>query len=198
MGLSAEGPRTPPRFVIIIGIDGSPTGGGRTEGVIKAVTAAAASDPRVRDSAVITLAHGIDNALKSVITHNDQSHAFVVGSPIYRASYTGLLKEFFDRLPRGMWGEREEPLQGRAVAIVATGASFHHFLALNDMRSVLTGFFAAFCLPPGLYVPSDAFADDGKLTEKYMAQAVHLGRALVEQAKALDHSEALRTLRPQA
>lgn len=103
-----------------------------------------------------------------------------------------------DCVPRGMWGEKDAPLRGKAVAIVATGASLHHFLALDDFRNVLAGFFAGHVLPPGLYVPRDGFGEDGSLKEPYTAQAKLQGRALVELALALRLSSALRQLNPQA
>jgi FMN reductase len=48
----------------------------------------------------------------------------VVGTPIYRASYTGQLKAFFDLLPR-------DALAGSIVGLIATGASPAHMLAVD-------------------------------------------------------------------
>jgi FMN reductase len=126
------------------------------------------------------------------------AEALVVGSPIYRASYAYPLKVLLDHLPRGMWGETLAPIRGKAVCLVATGASLHHFLALGDLRNVLAGFYAAHIVPPGLYLPREGFAEDGSLRPPYGDQAEQQGRALVELAEALRQSPNLRALMPQA
>jgi FMN reductase len=187
---------TTPAGVRVLAVDGSPSGGGRTEAAIKAVLAGAESAGA--RTVLQGLAGSDDSALDSMIAAMAEADAFVFGSPIYRASFAGPLKLLLDRLPRGMWGEQQAPLQGKAVAIVATGASLHHFLALNDLRNVLAGFFAAHVLPPGLYVPREGFQEDGTLAAPYREQAALQGRALVELAQALAASSALRELRPQA
>ena len=47
---------------------------------------------------------------------------YVVGSPMYRGSYTGAFKNLFDLLPN-------DTLTGNVVGLVATGGGDHHFLA---------------------------------------------------------------------
>lgn len=140
----------------------------------------------------------VEAGVAAVVDAVAQADAVVVGSPIYRASFAGPLKGLLDSLPRGMWGEDRAPLQGKAVVIVATGASLHHFLALNDLRNVLAGFFAAHVVPPGLYVPSDGFDADGCLALPYAEAAAVQGQALRELAAALAGSRVLRGLTPQA
>lgn len=178
----------------IVAVDGSPTGAGKTRSVIEHVVNAVGT---THDVTIVELgAEGgwaIDEALETI----NGGEAFVFGTPIYRASLAAPLKALLDRLPRGMWGETEEPLRGRAVAIVATGASFHHFLALNDLRNILSAFFAAHVVPPGLYVPRDGF-DAEKLTEDYADLAAKQGTALLELATLLAESNTLRLLNPQA
>jgi FMN reductase len=180
----------------ILAIDGSPTGSGRTRTAIRAVLDAAQAAGA--DTVERSLADHAPDRLDEVLRAMGSADAFVIGSPIYRASYASPLKALLDRLPRGMWGETEAPLQGKAVAIVATGASLHHFLALNDFRNVLAGFFAAHVLPPGLYVPREGFTEDGRLNDAYGRLAALQGHALVELAAALSSSPSLRALAPQA
>lgn len=180
----------------LLAIDGSPTGGGRTLTVLRAVLAAA--QQAGAQTSERSLASTTAETLDEVIAAANQSDGLVIGSPIYRASFAGPLKLLLDRTPRGMWGEAEAPLQGKPVVIVATGASLHHFLALNDFRNVLANFFAAHVLPPGLYVPREAFATDSTLAEPYATQAALQGSALVELATLLRSSTTLRSLTPQA
>jgi FMN reductase len=136
---------------------------------------------------------GRERALSEIET----SEAVILGSPVYRASMATPLKRFLDLVPRAWDGNRDSPLGGKAVAIVLTGASDHHFLALNDLRNVLAGFFAAHVLPPGLYVPHNGFGADATLLEPYLGQALLQGRAVLEMAAALASSTALSVLGPQ-
>src|SRR5438105_13016946 len=95
-----------------------------------------------------------------------------------------------------MQGEEAAPLRARAVAIVLTGASLHHFLALDSLRNVLSGFFGAFVVPPGLYVPHAGFSEAGELADEWREQAVLQGRALVELARVIRGSSDLRRVGP--
>jgi FMN reductase len=179
----------------LLAIDGSPTGGGRTQVVLRAILDAS----RVDQTDVITLAERDVQAIGEVVSRLEQADGFVFGSPIYRATYAWPLKLLLDHLPRGMWGEPTAPLRGKPVALAMTGASLHHFLALNDLRGVLSVFFAAHVLPPGLYVPRDGFDEPGtSLQDAYAKQADLTGRALAESAELLARSSALRLLEPQA
>ena len=98
----------------ILALDGSPSGGGRTATALAAVLAAAADAGA--DTALLSLCTPAEtDAARDAV---ERSNAFVIGSPVYRASYAAPLKAFLDRLPRGMWGETTAPITGRAVAIV--------------------------------------------------------------------------------
>jgi FMN reductase len=183
----------------LLAIDGSPAGGGRTEVVLRAIlegSRGAGAD----QTDVLSLAERDVRGMAEVVQRLEQADGFVFGSPVYRATYAWPLKLLLDHLPRGMWGEPTAPLRGKPVAIAMTGASLHHFLALNDLRGVLSVFFAAHVLPPGVYVPREGFADEpgAALQAPYAAQAELTGRALVESAEALARSTALRLLEPQA
>ncbi|MGH2872002.1 MAG: NAD(P)H-dependent oxidoreductase, partial [Solirubrobacteraceae bacterium] len=89
------------------------------------------------------------------------------------------------------------PLRARAVAIVLTGATEHHFLAVDSLRNVLGGFFGAYALPGGLYVPHGGFDAGGELVGEWREQAERLGQALVALAAAIESSSALSGLGPQ-
>jgi FMN reductase len=172
-------------------IDGSPSGGGRTAAALAEVGAAAAA--AVITTVGLSEADGHEQALAAL----EEADAVVLGAPVYRAAAAAPLKALLDAIPRDVQ-TRTSPLAGKAVAIVQTGASLHHFLALDSLRNVLAGFFAAHVVPPGLYVPRDGFAEDGKLAEPYASAAADQGAALAALARALRSDDALSTLRPQA
>jgi FMN reductase len=181
--------------VDVLLVDGSPRGPGRTAAALAAIAAA------VRDAGgrAVTVALGGELAARAdeVLSQAARFDAFVFGSPTYRATYTAELKHLLDRMPRGMPGEDGAPLRARATAIVLTAASLHHFLALDSLRNVLSGFFGAFVLPPGLYVPHAGFTDGGELGDEWRRLATLQGRALVELAIAIRASADLSRLGPQ-
>jgi FMN reductase len=150
--------------------------------------------------AIVTVAAlaGGEESIDAALASAEMAEAFILGSPVYSASFSAPLKTFIDRLPRGMWGETEQPLTARAVSIVLTGATWHHYLALDGLRGVLAGFFGAHVLSPGLYVPCEGFGDGDGLTEEVEAQAQAQGAQLVALARAVAASPPLHAIRPQA
>ncbi|UOD32774.1 NADPH-dependent FMN reductase [Massilia violaceinigra] len=74
--------------------------------------------------------------------------AIVIATPVYKASYTGILKAFLDLLP-------QDGLDGKLVLPLATGGSQSHMLVLDyALRPVLASLSARFILP-GIYATSD-------------------------------------------
>lgn len=178
--------------VHVLGVVAGPEPGGRTatavDGVLAGAAAAGAS------TALLELAQ---TPVPGVIAAFDTADAVVFGSPVYRATYSALLKELLERTERGKWGETSAPLQGKAAAVVLTGASGHHFLALGDLRTVLAGFFAVQVLSPGLYFEHADYVDRTTLTEKSAALAGAHGAALADLTAAVRASVALRNTTPQ-
>ena len=73
-------------------------------------------------------------------------------TPVYRGSMTGTLKNLLDHVP-------VEALRDKPVAIVAMGASDHHYLgAERHLRDVLA-FFGALVVPTACYLSSRDFED---------------------------------------
>jgi FMN reductase len=102
--------------------------------------------------------------------------AVLLATPVYRGSMTGTLKNLIDHVPT-------EALRGKPVAIVAMGASDHHYLgAERHLRDVLA-FFGALVCPTACYLSSRDFSDGvvadraaGELDE-LIASALALARA---------------------
>jgi FMN reductase len=178
--------------MLVVAVVGSPNAGGRTRVAVDAVLRGAAAEDA--DTRVLELA---ETEAEDALAALGEADAAVFGSPTYRADITGRLKAFLDATPRGMAYESGDPLRGKVCAAVLTGASDHHFLAVEKVRGILGGFFAAQLLSPGLYLPTAAFGDGGKvLTDEWQRVAELHGRALVELAAAVRSSKWLRDLRP--
>jgi FMN reductase len=178
--------------MLVVAVVGSPKPGGRTRVAVDAVLAGAAGE-----GATVQALELADAGPDEVGAALERADAAVFGSPTYRADIAAQLKALLDATPRGMPYESGDPLRGTTCATVLTGASDHHFLAVEKVRGILGGFFGAQLLSPGLYLPSAAFADGGAaLTDEAQQLAELHGRALVELATAVRSSTWLRNLRP--
>ncbi|RZT85002.1 FMN reductase [Pseudonocardia sediminis] len=185
----------------ILALVGSPTPGGKTLTAAHAVLAGA-RDAGARTT-LLDLAGGPSpEAVQVALTDAD---GIVFASPTHRARCSTLIKSVLEGTQRGAAGETSSPLLGKATAVVQVGASLHHFLAVEDVRSILAGFFAAQVLSPGLYLHSDDYTDDPAgpvptgpvLTTEAAAVAAAYGRALTEFTAALRAAPGVRALRPQ-
>ncbi|MDO8210201.1 NADPH-dependent FMN reductase [Conexibacter sp. CPCC 206217] len=123
--------------------------------------------------------------------------AFVLGTPMYRSSFTGVLKQFLDELPRVPHGDFDSVLLGKPVAVVGTGGSDHHYLGIDALLGILPRFFAAYAVPPGLYGRADQIRDGAVVDPALRAAADSLGAATVALASSVGADLRLSAVRPQ-
>lgn len=125
------------------------------------------------------------------------SRAFVVGTPVYRGGCSGVLKNLLDLVPRGRWQADVAPLENRPVALVATGASPHHYLSADQELRPLMAFFGAYTVGTA-YLYDEHFANDGSvISEALRGRLAVLGQAAVELSRAIDVSRHLCRVGPQ-
>jgi FMN reductase len=126
------------------------------------------------------------------------SSAYVIGTPVYRASYSGVLKNLFDMIPRGMWQADVAPLAHSAVGLVGTGATPHHYLVVEKELAPVLSFFGAHLVGSGAYAHNGHYGDDHTLTDDEVRERLRtLGAATVDLHRAIDDSGALSELGPQ-
>lgn len=104
---------------------------------------------QVRDLPAQALVHADfgDAAIVRATAQVLDADAIVIATPVYKASYTGILKAFLDLLP-------QDGLDGKLVLPLATGGSQSHMLVLDyALRPVLASLSARFILP-GIYATS--------------------------------------------
>ena len=191
----------------LLGIVGSVSADSRTRTAVE-VALDAAADAFDVDTAVLHLSEydlatadgrGIDNhegdtadALELII----EADAYVVGTPVYRGSYSGGLKNLLDMVPRGEWQGDVAPFEDAAVGLVATGATDHHFLAVDQELRPAFAFFGAHTVGGAAYASGDDFADGELVAGGVRDRLATLGEATVELAAAIDESAALGSLGP--
>jgi FMN reductase len=98
--------------------------------------------------------------------------AVLITSPVYRATYTGVLKNFLDIVPL-------DALRDKPVGIAVVGGSLHHYLGVDTgLRSVLA-WFGALALPTSVYLTGSDFDDAKRPTDAARQQLNALGKSLV-------------------
>ncbi|MFD8061221.1 NADPH-dependent FMN reductase [Streptomyces cyaneofuscatus] len=133
----------------VLSVSGSPSAASRTARLLLHL------DDRLRDQGheVVSLdvrtlpadaLLGADFAHPAIVEATalfDRVDGVVIGTPIYKAAYSGLLKTLLDLLP-------QYALTGKTVLPLATGGSTAHVLAIDyALRPVLTSMGAAHVVP---------------------------------------------------
>jgi FMN reductase len=98
---------------------------------------------RSRDAAV-------DQALAALA----EARLVIVATPVYRASYSGLLKCFFDLLP-------QDALAGKAAVLIATGGSPAHSLVIDHALRPLVASVGGLSVATSIYGTDAQFSADG-------------------------------------
>lgn len=78
--------------------------------------------------------------------------ALIVGSPVYKGTYTGLFKHLFDLI-------EPKALKDKPVVLSATGGSERHALVLDHGLRPLFAFFSADIVATGVYATEADFTD---------------------------------------
>ncbi|MFD5975956.1 NADPH-dependent FMN reductase [Streptomyces bacillaris] len=136
-------------MAIVLSVSGSPSATSRTARLLLHL------DDRLRDQGhdVVSLdvrtlpadaLLGADFAHPAIVEATalfERVDGVVIGTPIYKAAYSGLLKSLLDLLP-------QYALSGKTVLPLATGGSTAHVLAIDyALRPVLTSMGAAHVVP---------------------------------------------------
>ena len=147
----------------IVGVSGSPTRPSRTSALVDLVTHTFA-ESLGGEATVIELAPllgelgagpfrtDIGLNARAAVELVEAADVIVVGSPAYRATYTGLFKLFFDHV--GQYALADKP-----VILTATGGSDRHALLVEHQMRPLFGFFQALTLPLGIFASEGDFTD---------------------------------------
>ena len=110
--------------------------------------------------------------VEAVLRAVEEADVLVAATPVYRGSYSGMFKHFFDLI--GQYALANTP-----VVLAATGGSDRHALVIEHELRPLFGFFQAAVLPVGFYVNTGDFDGTTVLNaEVYSRIEVGLGDVL--------------------
>ncbi len=103
----------------------------------------------------------------------------LVVTPVYRATYSGLLKVLFDQF-------EQNALANVVCILAATGGSTHHFLALDTGLRPLVASLAGISVPTAVYATGEDFGGDGRPGESLRSRL----EAAIREATALAEATA--------
>jgi FMN reductase len=106
----------------------------------------------------------LPSAVEQAIAAVEDADILVVATPVYRGSYTGLFKHFFDFVD-------QDALVDKPVLLAATGGSERHALVIEHQLRPLFSFFQARTLPLGVYATDKDFAEYRVENEALMQRA---------------------------
>ena len=99
--------------------------------------------------------------------------AVLLASPVYRASFTGALKNLLDLTPL-------DALRAKPVGIVAMGATSHHYLGVDWQLRAVLAWFGALVVPTSVYLESAHFREGVLADQPSRAALVDLVNALLD------------------
>jgi FMN reductase len=147
----------------IVGIAGSVRRPSKTRSLIE-VVGAEIKRTRTTDFIVhdlVEIGSGLGSALsrsqvppgaRRVLRDIETADALIVGTPVYKGSYTGLFKHLFDLI-------EPDALRNVPVVLTATGGGHRHALVVEHHLRPLFGFFEALTIPTAVYASEPDFAD---------------------------------------
>ena len=174
----------------LLGISGSPTAASKTLiAVRRAVDHAQATWPEISAGVVNIRDHDVQfcdgrdpshyaGDTRWIIDRVVEADALIIGTPMYRGSYTGLLKNLFDVIPN-------DALHGKAVGLIATGGTDHHYLAIEHELKPVIGFFSGHAIPGGVYANNEHYANGDLVDEGVLDRLAALAEAVVRFAQQI-------------
>jgi FMN reductase len=92
----------------------------------------------------------LDERAGAAVRAAESADVLIAASPVFRGSYSGLFKHFFDFVD-------QYALAGKPVLLVATGGTDRHALVIDQALRPLFAFFQAWTAPMGIYLNSGDF-----------------------------------------
>lgn len=93
---------------------------------------------------------GIAPDIDEVLRQAEEADVLIAATPVFRGSYSGMFKHFFDLVD-------QYALANTPVFLAATGGGEHHALVLEHALRPLFGFFQALTVPVAVFASSSDF-----------------------------------------
>lgn len=172
----------------VVVINGSPNEQSKTMGLVTVTLNGLSQRRRIdtRQIDVYRLGRGFSEAndrenvareVEDELRTAEEADLLIAATPIYRGSYTGLFKHFFDLI-------EQYALAEKPVLLLATGGGEKHALALDHALRPLFASFQAHTLPVGVFASSGDFEGSTLLNPRVYSR---IAVALDDTDKLLSH-----------
>lgn len=111
--------------------------------------------------------HQLPQQVQDDLAKIEAADALIVGTPVYRASFTGLFKHLFDFV-------EQTALVDVPVLLAASGGSERHALVLEHQLRPLFSFFQAQTLPIGVYATDKDFTPEYTIQSEQLKERINL------------------------
>lgn len=111
-------------------------------------------------------------ALATALDQVRDADALIVVTPVFKASYSGLFKSFWDLVEDGS-------LAGKPVLIAATGGTARHSLMLETAMRPLFSYLKATVAPSGVFAATDDFGSDTNLAPRVAKAAAEFAQLVL-------------------
>lgn len=158
------------RHLDLVALNGSPSATSKTHAVaataVECEGAGTVVDLGSLDAGAL-LGRSVDPATRAALDAVAEARVLLIVTPTYRATFSGLLKVFFDLLPNSALTET-------VCILAATGGSEQHYLALDNGLRPMVASMGGLSVPTAVYLTGADFDVDNALTAS--------ARALLETA----------------
>lgn len=120
---------------------------------------------------------------KKVIEFIREADFYIIGSPVFQGSFTGVLKNLFDLLP-------PITFRNKVVGLVANGGTWQHFLMIENQLKPILGYFRSYTVPSYVYVHSQQFNKENEIIDNDVKKRIeNLAEEVVFMQKRLKSEE---------
>lgn len=120
-----------------------------------------------------------DGDTRKVIDMVSSADFYLIGTPIFQGSITGVLKNLFDLVP-------VSAMRNKVMGFIATGGTYQHYLVIENQLKPIAGYLRAFTAPSFVYVHTGHFNEMNEIAdEEILTRISNLAQEVVYMQKAL-------------
>ena len=118
-----------------------------------------------------------DDDTQAVVERVTAADMYLIATPVFRASYTGALKNLLDHVP-------VEGLHGKACGLIGMGATDHHYLSIDSQLRPVLAWFGVHVVPGMVYLQSGHFRDGQLADPQAITDLQAVARSVVALSRA--------------
>lgn len=118
---------------------------------------------------------------KKVIDLISSADFYLIGTPIFQGSFTGVLKNLFDLVDPKVF-------RNKIMGFIATGGTYQHYLVIENQLKPIGSYLRAYIAPSFVYAHKDHFFQDELVDKEVLERLENLANELVFMQKSLKGS----------